>query len=173
MDFSLKNCFQINIAVIFTFFSLFIASNPSHAQERGASGYPLPRFVSIAHNVANMRTGPSTDYPIKWVYHRKYYPLEVIDEYGPWRKVRDLDGTVGWMHTQVLSGRRTVLITKDGHSLTKEPILGSEKAIIADKGVIGRILSCATSWCRLEIDNVKAWAKTSTLYGVYPNEVID
>src|SRR5581483_9127238 len=74
------------------------------------SGLPVPRFVSLKPEEANARTGPGTRYPIAWVYRRPGLPVEVIEEYDLWRKIRDIDGATGWVHKSMLDGRRTVMI---------------------------------------------------------------
>ena len=48
---------------------------------KGASGLPLPRFVSIMSDAANVRRGPGPDFPLLWQYQRRNLPLEVIAEY--------------------------------------------------------------------------------------------
>ena len=58
----------------------------------------------------NVRTGPGTRYPISWVYKREGMPVEVIEEYDIWRKIRDAEGTTGWVHKSMLDGKRSVLI---------------------------------------------------------------
>src|SRR5690606_28755156 len=75
-----------------------------------STGYPIPRFVSLKSAKARMRVGPSTTYRILWVYQRAGTPLEIIDEWGNWRRVRDDAGTSGWMHAALLSGRRTAVV---------------------------------------------------------------
>src|SRR5690606_9676524 len=62
------------------------------------SGLPVPRWVSIRASEVNLRTGPGTSYPVDWVYHRRRLPVEVIGEFESWRKIRDWQGTVGWVH---------------------------------------------------------------------------
>ena len=76
----------------------------------GASGLPVPRFVSLKSDRVNMRKGPGTDYPTAWVYRRAGLPLEVIKEFEGWRQVRDADGASGWVLQTFLSGRRTALV---------------------------------------------------------------
>src|SRR5690606_22976961 len=68
----------------------------------GTSGLPVPRFVSLGAQEVNMRSGPGTRYPIKWVYTRKGLPMRVEAEFDIWRKVRDRDGEVGWVHGSLL-----------------------------------------------------------------------
>ena len=73
----------------------------------GASGLPLPRFVSLKSDEVNLRTGPGKRYPIDWIYRRRGLPVEIIDEFDDWRRVRDHDGTVGWVHRFMLVSQRT------------------------------------------------------------------
>lgn len=80
------------------------------ASAPGASGLPVPRYVSLKSDRVNMRNGPGTDYPTAWVYRRAGLPLEVIKEYEGWRQVRDADGAAGWVLQSFLSGRRTALV---------------------------------------------------------------
>src|SRR5262245_3148556 len=71
------------------------SSNDKTAPSPGASGQPLPRFVSLKSDRVNMRSGPGTEYPMQWVYRRAGLPVEVIREFEAWRQVRDADGTTG------------------------------------------------------------------------------
>ena len=47
---------------------------------RGPSGLPLPRFVSMASNEVNVRTGPGQDYPIRWTYVRRDLPVKIVED---------------------------------------------------------------------------------------------
>ena len=80
------------------------------------SGLPVPRFVSLKFNKVNLRSGPGGEYPVLWQYRQIGLPLLVDAEFGVWRKVRDADGTTGWMHGAGLSLRRMAFIHK---SMTK------------------------------------------------------
>ena len=61
---------------------------PSMAQmaAKGASGLPLPRFVSLKSKRVNLRIGPGTEYAVTWMYTRAGLPVEIIQEYENWRK---------------------------------------------------------------------------------------
>lgn len=158
---------------------LLAAANQAAAQERaaaesvGASGLPLPRFVSIRADRANMRTGPGEQYPILWVYVRPGLPLEIIGEYGPWRRVRDWDGTAGWMHRALLSGDRTALISGGTRTLRRDAATTAAPVLRAEPGVIGEIRECNDGWCRLEIGNRAGWLPRSEIWGTYENEDFD
>src|SRR5450759_14844 len=64
--------------------------------EKVVSGLPVPRFVSLKAGRVNVRVGPGEDYKIAWIFTRPGLPIEVIQEFDNWRRIRDSDGTVGW-----------------------------------------------------------------------------
>ena len=49
-----------------------------------------PYFLSIKNEKTFMREGPGENHRIKWIYHRKGLPVEVIASFEVWRRVRDL-----------------------------------------------------------------------------------
>ena len=81
------------------------------------SGLPLPRFVSLRSGEVNMRAGPGLQYPVEWAYRRRALPVEVVAEYHHWRRVRDREGTEGWIHKSLLSGRRTAVVVGEIRTL--------------------------------------------------------
>ncbi len=139
----------------------------------GPSGNPLPRFVSMSASKANMRTGPGRQYPVAWVYSRRGLPLEVIDEFGAWRKVRDHEGTTGWMLVSLLYGDRSVMIRGKTRELYAEPNLGADVLLTAEPGVIGEIDACKGLWCEVVVDGTSAWIERRHVWGVYAAEEID
>ena len=75
------------------------------------TGLRVPRFVSMNSSKVNVRAGPGTRYPIKWVFQRKTLPVQIIAESDTWRKIRDFEGIEGWVHQRMLSGRRRAVVT--------------------------------------------------------------
>ncbi len=147
---------------------------PADTRPVGASGLPLPRFVSLSARRANLRSGPGRDYPVRWVYTRRNWPLKVIREYGVWRQVEDIDGTTGWMHAALLSGRRFGVIRGDRPVvLHAKPRADSMVLYRAEPGVLVRILRCGPVWCRVRIAGGRAWVPKTALWGVLPRELID
>ena len=82
----------------------------SHASLGEETGLKIPRYVSLKSNDANIRVGPSKNYPIVIKYIKKNYPLKIIEEYQDWRKVEDFNKNTGWIHKSLISGTRTGLI---------------------------------------------------------------
>src|ERR1700678_2566702 len=134
---------------------------------------PLPRFASLKTDRVNLREGPSKDHATKWVYERAGLPVEITAEFETWRKVRDSEGSEGWVLHSLLSGRRTALVSpgKKGENF-KIFARASESADLAatlQSGVIGNIRNCDGAWCLIDGDGFKGYIKQSNLWGVYPD----
>ncbi len=142
-------------------------------QPYSETGLPLPRFVSLKSEKTHMRKGPGKRYPIYWVYKRKGLPVEIINEFGHWRQVRDHENITGWIHKNLLSGQRTAMINKEQQYLYRDPDETSNVLLLAKKGVIGDILECEVNWCKLQIKSRKGWVPKTSLWGVYTQEFID
>jgi SH3-like domain-containing protein len=134
------------------------------------SSLPVPRFVSLRSDEVNVRTGPGVRYPIDWVFQRKTLPVEVLAEVDTWRKIRAADGTEGWVHQSMLTGRRTALVTGAVQTLRKSNSADAAPVAMLEPGVIANLLECRDSWCRLEVAGQKGWLPRDTLWGVFPNE---
>lgn len=142
------------------------------------TGFPVPRFVSLKSSNAHMRVGPSTDYPTVWVYSARGLPMEITDEYGNWRQVRDQDGTSGWMFAPLLSGNRTAVIGPwhdEPVPLLQAP--SKSAAIIAELAPKVRLnlRHCDGSWCdvRLQSRSLGGYIAQTELWGVHPQERVE
>src|SRR5882724_3919865 len=83
------------------------------AGETGAgpkSGLPVPRFVSLKPDRVNVRGGPTRDHDVTFVYTRAGLPVEITAESDNWRRIRDWEGSEGWVYHSMLTGRRTALV---------------------------------------------------------------
>ncbi len=136
----------------------------------------LPRFVSTKSDEVNMRTGPGKQYPIDWVYKKAGIPLEVIQEDENWRKVRDWDGTVGWVIRGGLSSKRRTFRTLGKTSLRRGSSKDSVVFAEIGAGAVGKILQCPSTnltSCRVEIQGYQGWVDKGEIWGAYPEEVVD
>lgn len=147
----------------------------SPVAEKGAdSGLPLPRFVSLAADKVNARTGPGSRYPIAWQYQRRGLPVEVVAEYEYWRRIRDHDGTETWVHKNLTSGKRFAVVDGTVRSLFKKPDSAADVLLTAEPGVMARLRKCPDlAWCQVEIAGTKGWIPRSHLWGLYPSETFD
>jgi len=144
------------------------------APARGpVTNLPLPRFVSTKSAEVNVRRGPSLTHRIDWVFKRRGMPVEIIGEYGHWRRVRDREGAGGWVHYSLLSGTRMVIVDQDMLVLHRAADPDSEPMAIAESGVIARLGKCKPAWCRITADGHKGWVEKSTLWGVHAEELRD
>ena len=145
-------------------------NGPSKLRNSGPSGLAIPRFVSLAADNVHLRAGPGVRYPITWVYKRLGTPFMVMAEYEYWRKVRDAEGTEGWMHRSLLSGRRTAVLRGEIANLYELPDPKTPIILRAEPGVIGNLLECTKSWCQMELVNTKAWIPRAAIFGALDTE---
>ena len=131
----------------------------------GQSGLALPRYASLRANEVNVRTGPGVRYPVKWVFMRRDLPIEIIAEFSTWRKIRDWQGTEGWVHRSMLSGKRTVIITDAVQVMRREPSRWAPAVARVEAGVVAHILECGVEWCRVEAGGFRGWVKHGQFWG--------
>lgn len=132
----------------------------------------LPRFASLRAAEVNVRTGPGVRYPVEWVFVYRNMPVEIVAEYDTWRKVRDWEGTEGWIHQSMLSGRRTAIVFGGTHPVRRRPGGSAEIVARIEERVTGRLLTCAADWCRVDIAGVRGWMRRAHLWGAYRGEEI-
>lgn len=133
-----------------------------------------PYWASISSGRAMMRTGPGRNYPGTWLYVRPDLPIQVVEVYQSWRKVRDPDGTVGWMLVNLLSDTRTAIVRGEGPAPMHETAdAASPVRFRAEPGVVGRISRCNPGWCRFAVGGRNGYIQTSRIWGVTPDETLD
>lgn len=149
---------------------LLFAAVPASADDKPG----VPRFASLRVGEVNLRSGPGTKYPIQFVYHHKGLPVEILSEYDIWLKVRDWQGSEGWVHERMITPARTVIIKTDTRTIYRDPARDSPALAKLEPGVVARLLECRNAWCRIETEkqNIKGWLLRSEVWGVYPDEVV-
>lgn len=186
---AIRRALILSLALLFPALisGLFLALPQASAQDNtagesrtverpGRTGLPIPRFVSLASAEVNLRAGPGRQYPIEIVYRRRGMPVEVIDEFDTWRRIRDWEGTVGWVHGSLLSGRRTLrVLGAEGSliALRRAPEEGAPAVAQAEPGVIGELERCEGGWCRASLDGFEGWLRRQDFYGTLPKETLE
>lgn len=135
---------------------------------------PLPRFASLRSDEVNLRVGPGPEYPVVWVLKRKGMPVEIVSEFGTWRKIREVEGEEGWVHQNMLTGKRTVLLRGETQPLFRKASAESKPLARIQPGVSGKVLECEEAWCRVQMGDeemtMKGWIRRDQLWGLYPTE---
>ena len=151
------------------------------------TGLPLPRFVSLKSGVVNLRVGPGRKYSITWQYRRRGLPVEIIQEFDQWRRIRDADGSTGWVLHSLLSSRRTAMVapwnkpTIEMGRPASRALFDGKDAASRNAGTVARLQAglivdvseCEGRWCALEAQRTKFWLEQEQLWGVYPGEAFE
>lgn len=150
-----------------------VAPPPVHAADQ--QPLPIPRFAALRSDLVNMRAGPGERYPIAWSYNRRDLPVEIVDQFDVWRKIRDPNGTEGWVHQQMLTGHRMGYVTLDRAKLFKSADEASGISAGLQQGVLVKLLKCPkqSSFCKVETGGYQGWIKRSDIWGIYPAESIE
>lgn len=147
------------------------------APKLGPSGLPLPRFVSLKAGRVNVRVGPGQGYKVSWVFTRSGLPVEIVQEFDNWRRIRDSDGTEGWVFHSLLVGKRTAVVAPwqsgDPLPIRVSPTDTAEISAYLQPKVVSSVSNCEGGWCRLVDKRFRGWIKQTNLWGVYPDETID
>ena len=131
------------------------------------SGLPVPRYISLKSNDVNARYAPEGDAPVRWVYHTKGLPVQVLAETPDWRRICDPEHGVAWIHRSNTDGRRMVM------RLKPQP-LALHDGPKADSGVRAYLASRALAeldrcnkdeWCKLKAGHVSGWVPAGEVWG--------
>ena len=137
------------------------------------SGLPVPRYVTLKFDEANLRAGPGREYPVLWQYQKAGLPLLVSAEFGIWRKVLDHDGTAGWMHGSVLSLRRMALVQNNMANIRASPNKTSNSIALAERLALMELQSCPKAWCRVANNDFRGWIKRQAVWRLLETESLD
>ena len=148
------------------------------------TGLPVPRYVSLKTDRVNLREGPSKDHRTAWVFQRAGLPVEIVAEYETWRRIRDAEGTEGWVLHSLLSGRRTALVMPwakgEAAPIPLQERAGERAEVVArlEPGVIANVKQCSAAWCRITVPQTEGrdldgYIRQDRLWGVYPDEKME
>ena len=122
-------------------------------------------FLSLKKNEVYLRQGPSFEYPIKLIYKKKYLPVIILDKSGPWRKIKDFQNNTGWIHTALLSKKKSALNIKKNSILYKKSTIYSKPIAKLEIGRLVLIKKCNQIWCKISSGKFNGWISKSFLWG--------
>ncbi len=156
--------------------SVLPASASSELATGPASGLPVPRFVSLKPDKVNVRAGPTRLHDVTWQFTRSGLPVEITAESDNWRRIRDWEGSEGWVYHSLLSGRRTAMvISKAKDELVPLFNASDDQGHVVARlqpGVAATVRKCTGKWCQIAGAGFDGWIAQERLWGVYPNETL-
>ena len=162
--------------------ALVLLAPPAVAQSENPSGLPLPRFASTRSEPINVRVGPGQKYDIAWTYLKAGVPVEIVQEFDTWRKIRDVDGEEGWIHQNLLTGTRAGYVTPliANGEIPLRASQSDESGVRArlGAGLKVTISECDGAWCQVSAAGqgssvYSGYLHQEELWGVYPDEEVD
>ena len=123
------------------------------------------KFLSLKNNEVNLRQGPSFEYPIKFIYIKKYLPVEILDKSETWVKIRDFENNSGWIHTSQLSKKKSAICKKKNSVLYKKPTVFSKPLAKLEIGRLVLVKKCKLKWCKISSGNFSGWIYRNSLWG--------
>ena len=149
-------------------FAVAVLSASAHALEQAS---PVPRFASFSRDEVFMREGPTYQHRILWVYHRKGLPVEIVGQFDVWRRVRDSQGSTGWVHSSMISETRTVLVTAQKPApVYRADDPRSQILALAQPGVVAKLETCTATFCEINAEGTEGWIDKKNIWGVRAGE---
>lgn len=122
-----------------------------------AAGAWAAERLAVSVSSANIRSGPGTNYPIKWKVG-KYHPVMVIKKSEKWYYFKDFEGDTGWISATLVGKAKTVVVKKNKCNVRSGPDTKHDVVFTVDKGVSFKILERKGKWVHvLHADGDKGW----------------
>tara|TARA_B100000575_G_scaffold267630_1_gene245891 strand:- start:318 stop:776 length:459 start_codon:yes stop_codon:yes gene_type:complete len=126
---------------------------------------------SLKNTKVNVRLGPSKNYPIKFVFEKKYLPVMIIDAHYNWRKIKDYDNDTGWIHISQLSKIKTTVTTKNNEVVYSSPSIYSKPKVKLEIYQVLIINKCKQKWCEVRNSKTVGWIKKDRLWGIKEHNI--
>ena len=120
--------------------------------------------LAVTSNIANVRSGPGTNYDILWRVE-KYYPLIVLEKKEGWVHFKDFEGDKAWIHNSLVKKINAVITLKDNCNVRSGPGTNTSIVFTVEKGVPFKILETRGEWVNVEhADGDKGWVFKGLLW---------
>ena len=123
------------------------------------------KFLSLKNSEVNLRQGPSFKYPIKFIYKKRYLPVEVLDKSETWIKIKDFENNSGWIHISQVSKKKSAINKKKNSVIYKNPTIFSKPVAILEIGRLVLIKKCKVEWCKITTGGFDGWIYKNSLWG--------
>ena len=115
------------------------------------------QYVSIKKDGVNIRFGPGTKEEILWEVF-KDFPLKVLQKKGKWTQTVDFEGDKGWVYSQLLSNKKTVIVRVKTANMRLGPGKNYEIVASVKYGVVFKLGKVEGDWVQVSHeDGTKGW----------------
>ena len=121
-------------------------------------------YLMLKNSKVNVRMGPGLDYPVKFIYKKKYLPVKVIDKKENFRKIIDHKKNSGWIHISQLKKVNSVIVLSN-RILFKKPSFNSRPIANIDSGRLLVLKKCKKDWCEVSSQNYEGWINMDDVWG--------
>ena len=143
---------------IFIFFFIFFFSNVTLSIEKDY-------FLTLKYNKVKVRSGPSLEHPVKFIYKKKLLPVKIIDSHDKFKNIIDLYNNSGWIHISQLTKKKSAINIADVAFVFNKPNIYSKPVVKLERGKMVIVKKCKDNWCKITIQNHKGWIFKSSLWG--------
>ena len=144
------------LIILSTFIIIFFSNTIANENEY---------FLMLKYKEANVRYGPGFDYPIKFIYKKKYLPIKVIDKKDEFRRIIDIKNNSGWIHKTQLRKNKSFILLED-QLLYLKPTKYSKPILKISKGRLLLAKKCKKKWCKVKTEEYEGWISTGNLWGI-------
>ena len=121
-------------------------------------------FLSLKNKKVNVRYGPGFDYPIKYIYKKKFLPVKVIDKKENFRRIIDHKKNSGWIHISQLKKSNSLIVLED-KILFKNSNKFSKPLAKLKKGRLVIVKKCKSKWCKVKVEKYTGWINIKNVWG--------
>lgn len=119
---------------------------------------------AVTASVANIRSGPGTNYQIIWKVE-KYHPIDVIETSGAWYHFRDFENDKGWIHKSLTGKIPTVITNRDECNIRSGPGTTYDILFKVEKGIPFKVIGRQGKWIHLEhADGDRGWIYSALVW---------
>ena len=121
-------------------------------------------YLMLKNSKVNVRMGPGLDYPVKFIYKKKYLPVKIIDKKENFRKVIDHKKNSGWIHISQLKKVNSIIVLSS-RILFKKPTFYSKPIANIESGKLFVLEKCKKNWCEVSSQNYSGWINMDNVWG--------
>lgn len=120
--------------------------------------------LSVITPVANVRSGPGTNYDVLWQIEQ-YHPIEIVEKSGSWYRFRDYQGDMAYIHNSLLGDVEAVITAESRCNVRTGPGTNYPVAFTVGDGIPFRVLQKKHNWLKVvHADGSGGWIYRSLVW---------